>query len=115
MQTQTMRSATGVALAVEGLNARVVANAVSERQTAVFHSTPEAEIVAADYTMRAEGMPALSLISTILERPAKLCMMEDNEAIIKICHSGKNPTVRYFNCTRTVGDSWLMEVLKSTE
>jgi hypothetical protein len=62
--------------------------------------------------MRAEGMPALSLISTILERPVKLRMMEDNEAMIKICQSGKNPTMRYLNQTRKVGVSWLMEVFQ---
>jgi hypothetical protein len=37
-------------------------------------------------------------------------MMEDNEAMIKICHSGKNPTMRYLNRTRKVGVAWLMEV-----
>jgi hypothetical protein len=102
---RTTRSTTGVALAVERPNARVVANGVSKRQTAVSHSTPEAEIVAADYAMRAEGVPDLSLISTILERLVELCMMEDNEAMIKICLSGKNPTMRYLNRTHEVGVS----------
>jgi hypothetical protein len=88
---RTLRSATGVALAVEGPNTRMVANGVFERQTAVSHSTPEAEIVAADYAMRQEGMPALSLLECILERPVRLCVMEDNEAMIRICRSGKNP------------------------
>jgi hypothetical protein len=36
--------------------------------------------------------------------------MEDNEAMIRICHSGKNPTVRYLDRTHKVGVSWLMEV-----
>jgi hypothetical protein len=109
---RTKRSTTGVALAVEGPNTRMVVNGVSKRQTAVSHSTPEAEIVAADYAMRTEGMPALSLISTILARPVKLCVMEDNEAMIKICQSGKNPTMRYLNRTHKVGVSWLMEVFE---
>jgi hypothetical protein len=60
----------------------------------VSHSTPEAEIIAADHAMRAEGIPALSLLGTIFERKVHLCVMEDNEAMIKICHSGKNPTMR---------------------
>jgi hypothetical protein len=78
----------------------------------VSHSTPEAEIVAADYAMRAEGMPALSLIETILERKVRLRVMEDNEAMIRKCHSGKNPTMRYLNRTRKVGVAWLMEVFE---
>jgi hypothetical protein len=67
---RAMRSAAGVALAVEGPNACVVANGVSKRQTSVSHGMPEAEIVAADYAVRAEGVPALSLLSAILERPS---------------------------------------------
>jgi hypothetical protein len=49
---RAVRSTTGVALAVEGPNARMIANGVSKRQTAVSHSTPEAEIVAVDYAIR---------------------------------------------------------------
>jgi hypothetical protein len=63
---RAMRSTTGVALAVEGPNTRMVVQGLSKRQTAVSHSTPEAEIVAADYAMRAEGMPALLLMEAIL-------------------------------------------------
>jgi hypothetical protein len=61
-----MRSTTGVALAVVGPNARVVVQGVSKRQTAVSRSTPEAEVVAADYAVRAEGMPALTHLEAIL-------------------------------------------------
>jgi hypothetical protein len=43
-------------------------------------------------------------------RKVHLHMMEDNEAMIKICHSGTNPTVRYLNRTHKVGVAWLMEV-----
>jgi hypothetical protein len=79
----------------------MILNGVSKRQTAVSHSTPEAEIIAADYAMRAEGIPALSLLEMIFERKVHLCMMEDNEAMIKICPSGKNPTMRYLNRPHT--------------
>jgi hypothetical protein len=91
-----MRGATGVTLAVE----------------AVSHSTPEAEIVAADCAMRQEGVPTLALLSTILGREVTLSMMEDHEDMINICYSGENPTMRYLNRTRKVGISWLMEVFK---
>jgi hypothetical protein len=97
---------------VEGPNTRMVANGVSKRQTAVSHSTPDAEIVATDYAVRAEGMPALSLLEIILERKVRLRVMGDNEAMIRICHSGKNPTMRYLNRTHKVGAAWLMEVFE---
>jgi hypothetical protein len=112
---RAMRSTARVILAATGPNARMILNGVSERQTAVSHSTPEAEIVAADNAMRAEGMPALTLLETIFERKVHLCMMEDDEAMIKICHSGENPTLRYFNRTHKVGVSWLMDVINLDE
>jgi hypothetical protein len=65
---RAVRSTTGVALAVEEPNTRVVVQGVSKRQTAVSHSTPEADVVAADYAMRAEGVPALTLMEAIPER-----------------------------------------------
>jgi hypothetical protein len=105
-----MRSTTGVILAVSGPNARVILARVSKRQTAMSHNTPEAEIIAADHAMRAEGIPALSLLDAIFERKVHLCMLEDNEAMTKICHPGKNPTVRYLNRTHKGGVAWLMEV-----
>jgi hypothetical protein len=112
---RTMRSTAGVILAVSGPNARVILAGVSKIQTAVSHSTPEAEIVAADHAMRAEGIPALSLLGAIFERKVHLCVMEDDEAMIKICHSGKNHTMRYLNRTHKVGVSWLMEVFQLPE
>jgi hypothetical protein len=107
---RAMRSTTGVILAVSGPNACVILTGVSKRQTAASHSTPEAEIIAADHAMRAEGIPALSLLDAIFERKVHLRMMEDNEAMIQICHSGKNSTMRYLNRTHKVGVAWLMEV-----
>jgi hypothetical protein len=38
--------------------------------------------------------------------------MEDNEAMIEICYSGKNPTMRFLNRNHKVGISRLMEVFK---
>jgi dUTPase len=72
---RTMRSTTGVTLAVDGPNAKMILNAVSKRRTVVSHSTPEAEIVVADYALRQEGMPTLTLFSTILGREVTLSML----------------------------------------
>jgi hypothetical protein len=85
----------------------------STTATGDISSTPEAEIVAADYAMRQEGMPAFSLMACILERPVRLRMMEDNEAMIPVCHLGKNPTMRYLNRTRKAGVAWLMVIFEN--
>ena len=66
---------------------------MSKKQTCVSHSTPEAEIVAADMVLRTIGLPALQLWDILLgkgEGNLKAIFKEDNEAAIKILMSGKN-------------------------
>ena len=78
-------------LAMVGPNTFFPISGVSKKQTAVSHSTPEAEIVAADAAVRTLGMPALDLWTTILGRTPILRLMEDNESTIQIIKSGKKP------------------------
>ena len=56
---RTSRSTSGVALFMVGNYTKAALSAVSKRQTAVSHSTPEAELVAAD----AAGTNAGSIIN----------------------------------------------------
>ena len=51
--------------------------------TCVSHSTPEAELVAADHAVRAEGLPALPLWELLLGRKLQVHLKEDIEAAIK--------------------------------
>ena len=62
----TMRSTSGVHMNVMGKNTSCVMASCSKKQTAVSHSTPEAELVAADHAIRTEGIPALILWNTLL-------------------------------------------------
>ena len=55
----TAKSTSGVLIALTGPNSFFPLNAVSKKQACVSHSTPEAEIVAADLEIRTEGLPAL--------------------------------------------------------
>ena len=63
---QTMRSTSGVWLAVMGPTTCCPLSGMSKKQTAVSHSTPEAEIVAADLALRTEGIPAIELWNILL-------------------------------------------------
>ena len=56
---KTNRSTTGGFLTIEGWGTSFPISAVCKKQTAVSHSTPEAEIVAAAYTLRHQGMPGI--------------------------------------------------------
>ena len=53
----TSRSTSGVFMAIVGPHTFIPLSALSKKQTCVSHSTPEAEIVAADLAVRQEGIP----------------------------------------------------------
>ena len=55
---RTHRSTSASATAIIGPNTRFFLSAKSQRQTAVSHSTPEAEIVSAALAVRTEALPA---------------------------------------------------------
>ena len=77
--TETMRSTSGVFLALTGPNSFFPISALSKRQSCVSHSTPEAELVAADLAIRTEGIPALDLWSLLLDQEKiKIDFQEDN-------------------------------------
>ena len=99
---RTMRSTSGAHLALHGPRTFFPLHGLSKRQTAASHSTPEAEMVAAAMALRTIGIPSLDLWSILLERPATLTFHEDNEAMIKVCRTGKNPTMRHINCVHGV-------------
>ena len=88
---RTQRSTSSCATAIVGPNARFFLSAKSQRQTAVSHSTPEAEIVSADLAVRAEALPASLLWNHVLDRDVKVTFLEDNEAVCKICKKGGSP------------------------
>ena len=65
----TMRSTSGAFLALYGPHCFFPLSAQSKKQTAVSHSTVEAETVAADHAIRMSGLPAWPLWSGCLTAP----------------------------------------------
>jgi hypothetical protein len=111
-------STTGGFMCLTGRNTFFPLAAMSKKQSCVSHSTPEAEIVAADMVMKSIGIPALQLWDTILGKPGtrlKAKFREDNEAAIKIFKSGKNPTMRHMQRTHGICLSWLCEQFNKGE
>ena len=88
-------------------------NGVSKKQTCVSHSTPEAEIVAANSAVRLEGLPALQIWDTILQRKVQATLLEDNQATMQILKSGKNPALRHVSRTHRVNLAWISEVFRT--
>ena len=72
-------------------------------------------MVSMDYGMRSFGLPALVLWDTIFQRPVKLIVHEDNQAMIRIVETGKNISLRYLQRTHRVSVGWLHEVFKLDE
>ena len=69
---KNMVSTSGVHLVIRGKNTCFPLNALSKTQTAVSHSTPEAELVAADIGIRTMGIPCLALWNVVLQKKHKV-------------------------------------------
>ena len=63
---QSLRSTSGSHMMAFGSHTRFPLAGGSKRQGCVSHSTPEAEIVAADYALRTHAVPVISLWKTLV-------------------------------------------------
>ena len=109
----TKRSTTGVHVCLRGTYTYFPINGQSKRQECVSHSTPEAEIVAADWALMREGIPTLDLWDVVIKKGQKVIFHDDNESMIKVCKSGKNPTMRHMLRSHGVSVAWLKEQFDS--
>ena len=80
-----------------------------KRQGCVRQSTPEAEIVAADVTLRTMGLPALSIWEALSDSVPKLLFHDDNQGMIGVVRSGRNPTMRHLGRTHGISIMCLHE------
>ena len=69
--TRTAKSTNGVHLCLRGPRTLFTLSGTSKRQDCVSHSTPEAEIVAAAFARRKEGLPSQFLWQLLLWDPKK--------------------------------------------
>ena len=106
---ETLRSTSGVFLKLSGPNTHFGISGCSTKQTAVSHSTSEAEIIAAEIALRRDGLPALDIIDVILKDGLIVDFMEDNQATIRMLETGKNPVLRHLGRTHKVDLAWLFE------
>jgi len=125
---QDVKSPASLRLEYSWPRTRFPISAFSKKQTCVSHSTPEAEIVAGAYALRHEGLPgqvyfdalcecyesakALSMrkgggTSSATARKKRLVFHGDNAAMIQVCKSGRNPTMRHLGRTHGISITWL--------
>ncbi len=98
----TRRSTSGYFMALSGPNTNFPLSAYSKRQSSVAHSTPEAEIVAADTALRLCGVPALELSEVLLDKSVPIQFYEDSTAMVAIMKSGRNARMRHLNRTHDI-------------
>ena len=65
--------------------------------------------MAADAALRSIGLPSLDLWDVLSSRPVTLFVHEDNQAMIRVCETGRNPTMRHLGRTHRVSVDWLHE------
>ena len=108
---RTERSTAGVHLCLEGPNTRFPITGISKRHTAVSNSTPEAEFVSGHFGCRFVLIPAQDMWGTIVPGGDMAFFHEDNQAMIRVCETGKNPTMRHLGRTHGISIAWLHEIL----
>ena len=106
------KSTSGGFLAITGPNTFFPLAAAAKKQTAVAHSTPEAEICSAYEGVSKMGIPSLDLWEFVLAREIVLILIEDNESTCAIIKSGRNPTMRHIARTHGVNVGWLHDLYK---
>jgi len=85
---ENAKSTSGVFLCLSGPGVFAPLAAVSKKQTCVSHSTPEAELVALNLALRAQGLPALDLAQRLFNWDIDLYVEEDNNTAIAVVNAG---------------------------
>ena len=112
---------------------------MSKTQSAVSHSSTEAEVIALDHAVRVEGLPAMSFWEAVKplfsrnvspggdsesstkiresfqEKQAvmRLIVCEDNEAVIKIILKQRSPALRHVSRTHRICLDWTYEIMQN--
>jgi hypothetical protein len=84
-------------------------SSISEKQTCVSHSTPEAELVAGDHSIRSEGIPLLQALSALHYREFIMEYFQDNETAAHCIRTGRTNALRHVGRTHRISISWLHE------
>ena len=96
---ESLKTTSGAHLHIQGPRTRFPLAGLSKRQGCLSHSTPEAEIVAADFAMMRWGLPAITLWQQLGGKDPDFGFYDDNQTMIGMVRTGKNPTMRHLERT----------------
>ena len=97
-------------MVLQGKHTRFPVAGASKRQGCVSHSTPEAEIIAADFALRTMGIPVVDLWTIVAGKEPRIVFHDDNQAMIAVIRSGKNPTMRHIERSHGISITWMHEM-----
>lgn len=101
------KSVSGVFTALTGPTTCFPLCAFSKKQTAVSQSTTESEMVAADFGLRTEALPLMTLYDAFLKRETRCLFLEDNQSTLRSITTGKHQSLRHMNRTHIVNVHWI--------
>ena len=108
---RSQRSSTGAFVALEGSHTRFPLASTSQRQTNLSDSTPMAEAKALHTTLTSKIMPYEDLWDHIFQHSYMSRIHEDNQALIRVAWTGKNPTMRHLHRCARISVGMLNEYL----
>ena len=106
--SETQRSITGSIVLLKRPDMSVPISFISKRQGCVSRSTTEAEIVAMDTSFRHLTLPDLSIVEELFPN-TRVRVFRDNQSMLAILKTGRNPTMRHLSRTHRVSIAWLHE------
>ena len=98
----TLRPTSGSHMHAQGPHTRFPIAGGSKRQGCVSRSTPKAEIVAADMTLRNYGIPSIGLWQILTGKAPEILFHDDNQGMIGVARTGRNPTMRHLERTHAI-------------
>ena len=87
----------------------------SKRQTAVAHSTTEAELISLAKGLRETAIPITILLEAVVGSTVLLHVREDNEATIAVVKKGRSSVLRHLTKTHRVSVRWVAEVMRDPD
>ena len=106
---QCLCSTSGSHFHVQGKHTRFPLAGGGKRQGCVSHSTPEAEFVAADTALRTLELPSISIWKVLANKFPHLLVHDDNQGMIGVVRSRRNPTMRHLQRTHEISIASLHE------
>ncbi|OLP93893.1 hypothetical protein AK812_SmicGene24167 [Symbiodinium microadriaticum] len=109
---ESLKSTSGAHLHTQGPHTRFPLAGLSKRQGCLSHSTPEAEIVAAAFAMTRLGLPAITLWQQLGGKDPNFVFYDDNQTMIGVIRTGKNPTMRHLERTHGISIGWMHAIFQ---